>query len=54
MPRRLYLKNVCVAYPGTLGDGLPEPPYGYQFLTDDLGNYLTDDLGNYLVVPWNG
>lgn len=54
MPRRLYLKNLSVAYPGTLGDGLPEPPYGYQFVVDENGNYLTDNLGNYLVVPWNG
>jgi len=51
---RLYLKNIMIAYPGVLGDGLPIPPSGYVFLLDDVGNYLTDGLGNYLVVDWYG
>lgn len=49
--RRLFLKNVSVALPMTLGGNVPEPPNGYAFLTDNNGVYLTDGAGNYLVVP---
>lgn len=51
--RRWRGLSIIIAYPGTLGDGLPEPPYGWQFITDDNGVYLTDDEGNYLVVEWH-
>jgi hypothetical protein len=54
MRRIGMLKNVMIAYPGVLGDGYPEPPNGWQFLTDDEGNYLLDNLGNYLVGEWYG
>lgn len=50
--RRLWLRNISIAYPGTLGDNLPEPPFGYVFLTDDDGVYLTDDNGLFLIVEW--
>lgn len=50
----LYIRNIQVAYPWSLGDGLPEPPFGFQFLTDESGVYLTDDNGNFLVGNWNG
>lgn len=50
--RRLFLRNLSVAYPGTLGDNLPEPPFGYMFITDDVGNYIVDDFGNFIVVEW--
>jgi len=53
MPRVSSL-SIVIAYPGVLGDGLPEPPLGWQFLTDDDGVYLTDDDGNYLIGEWNG
>jgi len=46
--------RIVIAYPGTLGDDLPEPPFGWYFLTDDAGAYLTDDNGNYLIGEWNG
>lgn len=49
---RNFLLSLSVAYPGALGDGLPEPPYGFAFLTDDAGVYLTDDDGGFLVVEW--
>lgn len=50
--RRIYGLSVVTAYPGTLGDGLPEPPFGWFFLTDDAGVYLTDDNGFYLIGEW--
>lgn len=50
----LWLRNLNVAYPSTLGDDLPEPPFGYCFITDDDGAYLLDDNNYYLVVEWNG
>lgn len=49
--RRLRLKNVSVAYPGTLGGPVPDPPPGYAYLTDDDGKVLKDDNGTPLVVP---
>lgn len=49
---RSLLLDVVIAYPGTLGAGLPDPPYGWVFLTDDNGVYLTDDAGNFLIVEW--
>lgn len=49
---RILTGNFVVAYPGTLGDGLPEPPYGYVFVVDDLDRYVTDDAGNFIVVEW--
>lgn len=52
MARRSLLLSVSIAYPGTLGGGLIEPPYGFVFLTDDNGVYLTDDNGYFLVVEW--
>lgn len=52
--KRLYLKSLSIAYPRPLGDGMPEPPYGYMFLVDENGVYLTDDNGNFLIGPWNG
>jgi hypothetical protein len=27
------------------------PPAGFVFLVDDIGNYLTDDNGAFLVAP---
>lgn len=45
--------TVITAYPGTLGDGLPEPPFGYRFVVDDMGRYIVDDLGNYIVTEWH-
>jgi len=53
MTRRVRGLNIVIAYPGTLGDGLPEPPYGFMFLVDDEGAYILDDFGNYIVVEWN-
>ena len=52
MPRFRGL-TVVIAYPGTLGDGLPEPPFGYRFIVDDIGRYILDDLGNFIVTEWN-
>lgn len=52
--RRLgLLRNIVIAYPGTLGDGLPEPPFGFLFIVDDIGRYITDDDGNFIVVEWD-
>ena len=51
--RRWRGLNLITAYPGTLGDGLPEPPFGYWFVLDDLERYVTDDFGNFIVVEWN-
>lgn len=51
--RRVMGLKIVVAYPGTLGDDLPEPPYGWLLVVDDLGRYITDDLGNFLIVEWN-
>jgi hypothetical protein len=50
--RRSLLLSVSVAYPGVLGDKLPEPPFGFVFLTDDAGVYLTDDDGRFLIAEW--
>lgn len=52
MARRRLMLSVSVAYPGNLGNGLPEPPFGWVFLTDDDGVYLTDDNGLFLIVEW--
>lgn len=51
---RRGLLRFVVAYPGMLGDGLPEPPFGWQFVVDDLGRYIIDDNANFLVVEWHG
>lgn len=45
--------DLIVAYPGTLGDGLPEPPFGWRFIVWDDGSYIVDDFGNFLIVEWN-
>lgn len=50
--RQRLLLSLSVAYPGRLGDNLPEPPFGFVFLTDDNGVYLTDDNGSFLIVEW--
>ena len=42
--------NVRVAYPGSLGGGLPQAPLGYAFLVDDNGVFLTDDNGVFLMA----
>lgn len=45
-----YLLSVSIAYPGTLGLDLIEPPQGWAFLVDDDGVFFTDDAGNFLIV----
>lgn len=47
--RRGLMLHARLAYPGVLGGGLPVPPPGAMFLTDDNGVFLTDDEGRYLV-----
>lgn len=63
--RRFGGLNLVVAYPGTLGGPIPDPPPGYAYLTedkviisttnganvitDDEGVPLTDHLGEFLL-----
>lgn len=30
--------------------GVPTPPEGFVFLTDDDGRYVTDDAGQYILM----
>lgn len=50
--RQRLLLSLSVAYPARLGNDLPEPPFGWVFLTDDAGVYLTDDNGAFIIVEW--
>jgi len=48
---RLGKLSVSIAYPGTLGGPIPDPPPGHAWLTDDNGVILTDDKGVKIAVP---
>lgn len=49
--RRWRGLSVIVAFPGTLGGPIPDPPPGYAWLLDDNGKIITDDEGTKLTVP---
>lgn len=43
--------RLSVAYPGTLGSGLADPPPGRAWLLDENGAILLDDNGLKISVP---
>lgn len=47
----LSLSHSISVIRGQAGGGLPDPPEGFAYLTDDEGVYITDSEGSYIIVP---
>ena len=49
--RRFSGLRLAIAYPGTLGGPVADPPPGRAWLLDDNGAILLDDNGLKISVP---